>query len=537
MKRFTYVPVPDWPPLAWLARCPAGGDVVEVYHGPWVETRDDWFCEGVWDGRFRDGDFDHTDVMFGSGCRMRAEDLRFVSSSHAMDRLHSIETAGGVWVSNSLPCLASAVDGSVDTAYGAYTYDFRSIKYGIDDYVPCVPTSSGTIRLTYYRNLRWSGGRLAEVDKPVVRRRLTGFAAYRSFLTGSLEALATNGADEARVHRYSLLSTISSGYDSPAVAVLARPLGLRRTFGFREDRDGVPDDGGPIAERLGLEHVALPRGTWRDDPEAVATFVVADANGSDLDMAAAEPLLRGALLLTGNCGYAAWERHTPAPREYRFGRGDNNSGLPLTEYRLRSGFQHVPVPMLGLHQLDDIQAVASSPEMAAWTLGGPYDRPIPRRIVEEAGVPRGAFGASKKGVSLLLSRPELFWQPWSADYLAWLDGHSGDWLRRGKIPPRPLSRLAGALRPAAGLLARALGTADGARPGTRGMHDNLVRFCSKEYLYLFLFPWALDRAKRRYRADRVIRKARSRLGRPSGRPAVRAAAGRAPGASGAIRQA
>ena len=40
----------------------------------------------------------------------------------------------------------------------------------------------------------------------------------------------------------------------------------------------------------------------------------------------------------------------------------------------------------------EIEYLACSDEMAPWSLGNDYDRPIPRRIVEEAGIPRALFG-------------------------------------------------------------------------------------------------------------------------------------------------
>ncbi|MDE5832358.1 MAG: hypothetical protein K2H64_05150 [Desulfovibrio sp.] len=33
--------------------------------------------------------------------------------------------------------------------------------------------------------------------------------------------------------------------------------------------------------------------------------------------------------------------------------------------------------------------------MLPWTLGNAYDRPVPRRLAEEAGVPRELFGMRK----------------------------------------------------------------------------------------------------------------------------------------------
>jgi hypothetical protein len=45
----------------------------------------------------------------------------------------------------------------------------------------------------------------------------------------------------------------------------------------------------------------------------------------------------------------------------------------------------------------DIWKVTISEEMGPWRLGNDYDRPIPRRIVEEKGVPRNLFGFAKGG--------------------------------------------------------------------------------------------------------------------------------------------
>jgi hypothetical protein len=45
-------------------------------------------------------------------------------------------------------------------------------------------------------------------------------------------------------------------------------------------------------------------------------------------------------------------------------------------------------------------------EMAPWSIGGEYDRPIPRRIVEEAGVERDSFGQSKKAVAVWYGKEE-----------------------------------------------------------------------------------------------------------------------------------
>lgn len=503
MPELTYVPVTDWPPLTWLARCREDSDVVTIFHGTAVETRPEWFCEGAWDGPFEAGGLDETDLFFGSGGRLRLSGLCFLSSYGTLDRLHSIRTGAKHWISNSLPCLTSAVGARADPTYPGYTFDFRSVQRGLDAYVDTISTSAGPIRLTYHRILHWTGHSLEPSERPSPRRDFGSFGAYRRFLESTLRGVIGNAGDGERIHRYPVSAALSSGYDSPAIAVLAQPLGLKRTFGLSTDRHGDPDDGRPMADRLGLEHAALERGGWHDDSELVATFLAADANGSDLDLSAGAPLLAGSLFLSGTGGLAAWQRRGAEPGDGRFGRRDS-SGLSLQEYRLQQGFLHVPVPLIGLTQADELRALAASPEMEPWSVDGVYNRPVPRRILEEAGVPRGSFATAKRGVSLLLSHPDLFWKPWSGPFLEWLDARKTAWIRKGRIPPRWLSAAAEPARPAARAVAAGLETLGGHRARRTRLHRQLSRFASKEYLYLFLFPWALERLEARYRADEVV---------------------------------
>ena len=63
--------ISDWPPLAWLAIFNDGTTAVRILHGSRVESAVDRVIEGVWDGNFADGDFDQTDIVAGSGCRVR----------------------------------------------------------------------------------------------------------------------------------------------------------------------------------------------------------------------------------------------------------------------------------------------------------------------------------------------------------------------------------------------------------------------------------------------------------------------------------
>ena len=87
----------------------------------------------------------------------------------------------------------------------------------------------------------------------------------------------------------------------------------------------------------------------------------------------------------------------------------NQFSKGYSEFRLRVGFAHVPVPRIGTRYPATLNRISRSTELAPYSLGGSYDRPIARRIAEEAGVPREAFGQVKTATAPLpLNRSELF---------------------------------------------------------------------------------------------------------------------------------
>ncbi len=130
--------------------------------------------------------------------------------------------------------------------------------------------------------------------------------------------------------------------------------------------------------------------------------------GDDVTFLAFEPALAGRTLLTGAWGDSIWARLADVPPglpvRTRFGKS-------LTEYRLRVGFAHVPVPFIGGLFPRSIVAISQSAEMAAYSVGGAYDRPIPRRIAESAGVDRAAFGRLKVATSPDPLNQAALWRP------------------------------------------------------------------------------------------------------------------------------
>ncbi len=109
-------------------------------------------------------------------------------------------------------------------------------------------------------------------------------------------------------------------------------------------------------------------------------------------------------LFTGYRGDSMWRRELQDRGEpFRAG---TIAGLGVAEFRLHEGIFHCDVAFLGSCKAQQIQDITYSDEMAPWTLGGSYDRPIPRRILEEAGVSRETFGMRKNATTAPLS---LYW--------------------------------------------------------------------------------------------------------------------------------
>jgi hypothetical protein len=119
-------------------------------------------------------------------------------------------------------------------------------------------------------------------------------------------------------------------------------------------------------------------------------------------LAASEAQLVGKLLVIGRYGDVVFGLD-PAKRlsDFRTTRDNVIAGSTLLEFRLRAGFlQFNPLYAAGLH-VAALHAIAASDEMTPWRIGGSYDRPIPRRILEEAGIPRTLFGVRKAASAAL----------------------------------------------------------------------------------------------------------------------------------------
>jgi hypothetical protein len=494
--------VPHWPALAWLAECTTGDTSIRVYCGESVETNEEWFCEAVWAGDFLDGALDATDIVAGSGARIRQRSLVFVSAGTNIDRLHSFRRGNTTLVANSLCCLLAWVGGKADLAFRQYEEHFSEYGHSIfGEHRRVFPSSVGPIDITYFANLVWDGERLSEIDKPNETRRFATFLEYRDFLRHSMELFTRNATSATRTRPLKVLCAISRGYDSPAVAVLVREATERvEAFTFVTDRDGWDDSGESLARTLDIPCHVLDRDAWRNTTLPEVPFLAGSASVGDMPVKSAEPLLGGTVLFTGVNSDATWRRKKASP-EIEF----DGTFLGVTEYRLGVGFISCSVPTWGIRQRDDLVRISNSAEMARWDVGGSYNKPIPRRIVETAGIARGQFATRKSGISMARSARKEYLVPSSRrDFFTWLAQHRKQPPGGGSVPSPRFARLLDAMVTPPSRLVGALIRLRNDSPLRRvpklgAVLHRLRRDLRQPYYhYKYLVHWAVDRQKERY---------------------------------------
>ncbi len=394
--RFSYELHEALPRLAWACEIKKNEPMVKVFHGPWVEVHSEFFYEGAWAGQFDDGDFINND-SFGTGGRLSGDGIIFGLPDHIIERIFVMRLSGRVVVSNSLAFVLCLSDDSLDTNYLRYGIDLGAISGGLKHYHGKLSTRNNQcVELFYYHYIC--------IDKQLrittlLKQRATDFkdfSSYEMHLQQILKRTFENASDPGRLVRYEPLATVSSGYDSNAVASLAAKVGCRRALTFSRARsaEDIDDSGEVVAERLGLKVKVCDRLGFRlakDMPE-LETFGVA----SEFSSARAE--LERAVLLVGFMGDSVWERSLPllsSDLKWALIGGHN-----LGELRLSCGFVYVPAAFIGAREVARINEISRSEEMKPWTLFNFYDRPIPRRLLEEAGIPRDAFGQTKRAAGV-----------------------------------------------------------------------------------------------------------------------------------------
>jgi hypothetical protein len=399
-----------------------------LFKGAQVEAHGDWFAEGAWAGPYSKEGFAASPFRCGSGGIVGEEFVELLPPSHTLEVIYlfAFRNERRWLASNSFPCILGARPGPV-----GLTVDFkelvkrtRTIKQGLAAYERVlIEEPGGTLSRVAFAQCRITPSAKAPVEMlpELPPAPFSDYRGYVDYLTATVVALVENARAENRRRPFGeCLTSCSSGYDSPAAAVIAWHAGCREAATLTTSRGGVADSGAEVAAMIGLHCQEFPRfATELEEPRKrdynidharigadmlrqIEDFLISIVTPGDAVFAVFEPLLDNTIFFRGQHGDVVWAPGGNVSSNVV--RGDVG-GSGFDAFRQRLGFVSVPVPFIGCRHEREIKAISNSDEMAPFRLGGSYDRPIPRRICEEAGVARSAIGQVKLRGSVLFGPP------------------------------------------------------------------------------------------------------------------------------------
>jgi len=402
MQSFRYVPHDSLPALAWCARIRRGSGVATVFHGMEVETSPGFFAEAAWNGGLDAAGLRTASVVCGTGGMIDASGLVFRAGTDGLCPLFSVRHRDVLHVSNSPVFALTAAGEKPDPLYPFYSHGLlRIFRRGVHGSRESLPTASPGVKLGvhFYVVVRIGPDLAMELEAPPAGDEPTDWRHYERLLEQAVRGVFANARDPARHKAYVPIAQVSRGYDSTASAALAAAAGCVEAVTIRDSRavDPARDDGTATATRLGMCCRSFDRWDYRQRPEAsdaecaFATVTTAPA------WLAIDGVFAGRLVVAGTHGDCTWDvsgGKTPS-NDLERPAATAVVGVSGLEFRLRVGFLQLNPPTIGMRHARKVAAIGRSAEMRPWSIGGSYDRPVPRRIAEDRGVPRSTFGMTK----------------------------------------------------------------------------------------------------------------------------------------------
>ena len=411
-----YIMDDDLPKLGWIVKVDIEKKHILARHGKYVECREDWMVEGIWDQPFNEGNFHNTEVFFGSGMRIVGDSICFITSSALTDRILLCEDKGNILVSNSLLLLLAYTGAQLDNEHDYINDTLSIIHDGVYRYNRRFKMIHPTIDCFYqifYENIVLENGKVDFAYKPKCISRVKTYDEYYGLLDSEVKRLAENYQSKERSFPIKPYTTISSGYDSTAVSCIVKKHGVKDCFtGSPMNRLFIPSNkekGAEIGKKLGFSVRELDssrKSISTDELYFLATNYPKFSKSVWLEIGLhsmvkeIERQNRPAVVFFGYSGENIWDLNMEEKYQTNdLKTGSPISGLNLTEIRLVTGFFNASIPYIYARGRLDALKISRSKEMRKWTLNTVYDRPIPRRIVESAGIDRSMFGMKKKHIT------------------------------------------------------------------------------------------------------------------------------------------
>lgn len=403
------------PQSAWFLQN-INGDIAEISFGTSVYQHPDGIIEGVWDNNFQNLDYINADHVFGSGIYIENQKITFVPPSYLLEGIFFLydKTTKSYCASNSLACLLSlslqdekleTILSNIDSNTG------ERLKKGIFSYDPILFEDNELIILLFcYHNFSITNDGLSLIPKIRINK-FVRFNDYKSYVKEKIQLLLENGKSDHRENtpKLSPLATISSGYDSTASAAIVHDLGVKEAVTIDVNVYERNDSGSNTAQLLGMNctpcrhpfgqsisDLNLEESSYEDHLDKISIFLATFGMGDDSSWLAFESFLPNKIVFTGHGGDEIWYK------DEFIGNGLRKITcfeLSLGEYRLKQGFVRVAVPYIGTVFTNYIYRLNFLQEMMPYTLNNSYDRPLPRRFAEEAGIPRDGFAQIKRATN------------------------------------------------------------------------------------------------------------------------------------------
>lgn len=395
------------PLLAWCLEIK--DDSTEINYGSGVYKHNNGIVEGVWDGNFDDLNYASATHVFGTGVTITEQSIIVTPNSHMYEGLFLLydKEENRLYFSNSLSYALAKYEKRIEDLEKLIE-DIRInndklTATGVLKFNPLLfDDQDMSVYCFYYHNIVISNNGI-KVEIKDNQQNFKNFNEYKNYLLHVLKLIINNGTSKSRNIILDPISSISKGYDSPAVTSLLQLLGVKESVTADVDVYGRNDSGAEISEVLGLKCFSCkhPAGRMIEDlnmnysedlAQKAQEFIATPGLGDDIVFLSFDKFMENRMLFTGALGDSIWNIHSKIPDgipvRVPFGKS-------LNEYRIRKGFSHIPVPTIGAVFSEDIFKINSLDEMKAYSVGGDYDRPIPRRISEESGIPRLMFGNAK----------------------------------------------------------------------------------------------------------------------------------------------